>query len=104
MSIPRIKRRTIITHMATAVVSIVLFAIVGTVYVDTRINRAFGGLCEILLISTEPYPKPPQSPSVPPPTSEYGKALKSYNDEVATRQAKGLRALNSAVEKYHCKN
>lgn len=100
----RVSRRTVLTHFATAVVSIVLFAVVGTVYLDFRINRAFGALCEILVISTEPYPQPPASPSVPPPTSEYGKALKKYNDEIARRQRIALKALNDAVEKYHCRD
>lgn len=104
MSRPRVSRRTIVTHAATAVVSAILVGVAGTTYLDVRINRAFEGLCGILVVNTEPYPQPPQSPDVPPPTSEYGMALAKYNDEIAERQRQGLAALNSAVVKYNCRD
>ena len=88
---------------ASVVISLILSIGLGAWYFSSKLDEAFGGLCDILVISTEPYPKPPQSPNVPPPTTEYGKALSKYNKEVEARQQRALAAVNRAVDKYHCR-
>lgn len=100
----RVHKRAVATHVATALISALCVVIAGTTYLDTRINRAFDALCGILVVSTEPYPQPPQAPNAPAPTSDFGKALAKYNAEVAKRQRQGLAALNEAVDRYNCED
>lgn len=113
-----IPRRVAVAYaVAACIISCILTFVVGTAYldnriekgiqksavVDARVDQAFKGLCDILLISNEPFPKPPTSgASKPSPTSPFGKELAEYTRKVDERQAKALAAVKRAVERYRC--
>jgi hypothetical protein len=90
--------------LAAVVISNTCMWVGGTVYFSSKIDEAFTGLCDILVLSDEPLPHPPTGgPAQPSPKTDYGRALAEYNKKVAERQQRGLAAINRAVERYHCK-
>lgn len=114
-----IRRRVAALYIiASVIISVVLTFVVGTAYLDARIERgiteskvvdarvdkAFEGLCGILLYSSRPFPRPPSSgDKLPAPTTPYGKELEKYNKRLAARQAEGLALTKAAVDEYHCR-
>lgn len=105
--------------LAVVIASSILTFVVGTAYLDSRIQKgvreseiidarvdeAFRGLCGILLGAATPAPKPPTPEDVntPDPETPYGRALAEYNRKLVKRQADGLAAVNAAIEEYDCR-
>jgi hypothetical protein len=111
------KRVAVLWVIAAVVISSLLTFTVGTAYldrrieqgiaeskiIDARVDTAFQGLCDILLFSLQPAPRPPipEESDLPDPTSPYGKKLAEYNRDLAKRQAEGRARVSAAVERYH---
>ena len=98
-----VSRRDVIRAIVTVLISFVCFSVMGTLFVATAFKRNNEALCEIIVTSAVPLPKPPSNdPNAPAPTTPYGKELAKYNDELAARASRIQIARVKATKKYHC--
>jgi hypothetical protein len=99
----RMNKRDVVRGIATVLISLIVFSIVGITYVSSALDENNGALCEIIVTSAIPLPKPPpNAPGQPGPETPYGKALSAYNEALNQRATLIQQSRVRAIKRYHC--
>lgn len=85
----------------TVMISYVTLVIVGTLFINAKIEKSQQLQCGVLQVSLMPRPKPPANPNEQPETP-YGKALQRYTQQQEAISAQGRVELQRLTKKYHC--
>ncbi len=97
----RQRRRAVVSAIVTIVFSVVATVSVGTVYVTSQIQKNNRKLCAVLVIATQPQPKPPDDPNAQPKT-EYGQQLQAYQEAQAAAALRATQELLKLRREYKC--
>lgn len=107
------KRRSLVGAAATALLSILLLAIVNVVYTQSQIEETKKQLryeqaergrviCGVLNVSKKPRPTPPAAEGSVQPVTPYGKKLAKYNEEVQEFDKYARREVTNLSNVLNC--